>query len=105
MLDQESSSESIKFRLIKINQINSNWIGSNQNLLTHNWRHFALRQFRHWTTDGDLQWRDVEGGHVVLTAAFVVVIDDILSDIVIRAGVLDVGLPPSVVDDKHEDQN
>lgn len=51
-----------------------------------------------------MQWSDVEGRHVVLTAALVVVVDYILAHIVIRSRVLDVGLMPSIVHDKDQDE-
>ena len=35
--------------------------------------------------DGDLQRRDVEGRHVVLAAALVLVVDDVLPDVVLGA--------------------
>merc|ERR1719412_3218559 len=53
--------------------------------------------------DGDLQRRDVEGRHVVLAAALVLVVDDVLPDVVLGAGVLDLGLAPPVV--HHEQQH
>nr|CAD7413891.1 unnamed protein product [Timema cristinae] len=57
------------------------------------------------TPDGDLQWCDVESSHVILTTSFVVVVDDVLPNVVIWTGVLDVGLTPPVVHHKHQDQN
>lgn len=60
------------------------------------WRHCEI-----WSTDRDLQRGDVEGGHVVLAAALIIVVDDVLPDVVVRAGVLDVRLSAPVV--HHED--
>lgn len=68
--------------------------------LTHN-RHFALRQLRHRAADRYLQWRNVEGGHVVLAAALVIVVDDVLAHIVVRSRIFDVRLTPPIVDDEH----
>lgn len=72
-------------------------------LLTHD-RHFALYRLRDRAADGNLERCDVEGRHVVLAAALVIVVDDILADIVIGAGVLYVRLVPAIVDDKDQDQ-
>ena len=55
--------------------------------------------------DGDLQRRDVEGRHVVLAAALVLVVDDVLPDVVLGAGVLDLGLAPPVVHHEHQHQH
>ena len=56
-------------------------------------------------SDGDLQRGDVEGCHVVLAAALVLVVDDVLPHVVLGAGVLDLSLPPPVVDNKDQDQD
>ena len=32
-------------------------------------------------------------------------VDDVLADVVVRIGILDLGLAPSVVDDEHQDQD
>jgi len=61
--------------------------------------------FRDRAADRDLQRRDVERGHVVLSAALVVVVDDILSHIIVRTGILYVRLPPSVVNHEHQHEN
>ena len=55
--------------------------------------------------DRYLQRRDVKGGHVVLSAALVLVVDDVLPDVVVRAGVLDLRLAPPVVHHKHQHQD
>ena len=55
--------------------------------------------------DRNLKRGDVEGRHVVLAAALVLVVDDVLADVVVRIGILDLGLAPSVVDDEHQDQD
>jgi hypothetical protein len=74
-------------------------------LLTHQRRHFALRQLGHGPADRYLQWGDVEGRHVVLSAALVVVVDDVLSHVIVRSGVLDVRLSTPAVHDKHQNQH
>lgn len=56
-------------------------------------------------SDGDLQRGDVECRHVVLAAALVLVVDDVLPHVVLGAGVLDLSLPPPVVDNKDQDQD
>lgn len=56
-------------------------------------------------SDGDLQRGDVEGRHVVLAAALVLVVDDVLPHIVLGAGILDLGLSPPVVDNKDQDKD
>ena len=55
--------------------------------------------------DGDLKRGDVEGRHVVLAAALVLVVDDVLADVVVRVGILDLSFTPSVVDDEDQDQD
>ena len=52
--------------------------------------------------DGNLERRDVESSHVVLAAALVLVVDDVLSHIVLGPGVLYLRLPPPIVDNKHQ---
>ena len=52
--------------------------------------------------DGNLERRDVESSHVVLAAALVLVVDDVLPHIVLGPGVLYLRLPPPVVDNKHQ---
>ena len=54
--------------------------------------------------DGDLQRRDVEGRHVVLAAALVLVVDDVFPHVVVRVRVLDLRLAPPVVHHEHQDQ-
>jgi len=61
--------------------------------------------FRDRAADRDLQRRDVERGHVVLSAALVVVVDDVLSHIIIRTGILYMRFPPSVVNHEHQHEN
>ena len=56
-------------------------------------------------SDGDLQRGDVKGRHVVLAAALVLVVDDVLPHVILGAGVLDLSLAPPVVDNKHQDQD
>ena len=48
---------------------------------------------------------DVERGHVILSAALVIVVDDVFSHVVVGPGILDVRLSSSVVDDKHQHEN
>lgn len=72
--------------------------------LTH-YRHLALRHLGHRSADRNLQRRNVERGHVILAATFVVVVNDVLAHIIIRARVFDVCLPSSIVDDKDEHQD
>lgn len=60
---------------------------------------------RYRTTDRDLQGRDIERGHVVLSATLVVVVDDVFPHVVIRAGVLYVRLSSSVVNDEYQHEN
>lgn len=72
--------------------------------LTHD-RHLALGQLRHRPTDRDLQRRYVERRHVVLAAALIVVVDDVLAHVVVRSRILDVRLAPSIVHDEHQHQN
>lgn len=71
--------------------------------LTHQRWHLALRQLRH-RSDRDLQRRNVVRGHIVLAAPFIVVVDDVLPDVIIRARIFDVRLSPSVVHHKHQHQ-
>ena len=56
-------------------------------------------------SDGDLQRGDVKGRHVVLAAALVLVVDDVLPHVVLGAGILDLGLSPPVVDNKDQDKD
>ena len=55
--------------------------------------------------DGNLERRDVKSSHVVLAAALVLVVDDVLPDVVLGAGVLDLRLAPPVVHHKHQHQD
>ena len=55
--------------------------------------------------DGDLERRDVEGRHVVLAAALVLVVDDVFPHVVVRVRVLDLRLATPVVDHEHQDQH
>ena len=52
--------------------------------------------------DGNLERRDVESSHVVLAAALVLVVDDVLPHSVRGPGVLYLRLPPPIVDNKHQ---
>ena len=55
-------------------------------------------------SDGDLQRGDVEGCHVVLAAALVLVVDDVFPHVIVRVRVLDLRLAPPVVHHEHQDQ-
>lgn len=73
-------------------------------LLTHEWWHFALRQFGHRATDWDLKRRDVECSHVILTTSFIVIVDDVFSHIIVWTWIFNVGFSPPTVHNKHEHQ-
>lgn len=88
----------LKKQYILVNRV------SKTRTLTH-YRHFAVRHLGHRTADWNLQRRDVECGHVILAATFVVVVNDVLAHIIVRSRVLNVRLAPSIVDDKNEHQN
>ena len=49
----------------------------------------------------NLQRSNVKSSHVIFSAALVLVIDDVFSDVIVRIGVLDLGLPATIVDDKY----
>ena len=55
--------------------------------------------------DRDLKRRDVKGRHVVLAATLVLVVDDVLANVVVRIRILDLGFAPSIVNDKHQDED
>ena len=59
----------------------------------------------HHGADGDLQGRDVEGSHIILAAALIVVVDDVLPDVVVRVllGVLALLLTVVHDEDQHQD--
>lgn len=57
---------------------------------------------RQWSSYRYLKWSDIKRRHIVFTAAFVVVVDNILANIVVRARVFDVGFATPIV--YHEDQ-
>lgn len=67
-------------------------------------RHLAAH-FRNRATDRDLQGRDIEGSHIVLSATLVVIVDNILPHVVVRARILYVRLSSSVVDDEYQHEN
>ncbi len=67
--------------------------------------HFSNHHFMSRGSDWDLEGRDVKGRHVILTPALIIVVDNILTDVVIRARVLDLCLSPPVVNNEDEDQN
>ena len=52
-----------------------------------------------------LEWSDIKSCHIVLAASLVLVIDDVFSHVVLRAGIFDLSLTSPVVDNKHEDQD
>ncbi|CAH2015093.1 unnamed protein product [Acanthoscelides obtectus] len=58
---------------------------------------------RHRNADGYLQRRNIKSCHVIFATSFVIIVDDVLSDVIIRSRVLDVSLSPAVV--HHKDQN
>ena len=53
--------------------------------------------------DGDLERRDVKRGHVILAAALVLVINDILPNVVVGVRVFDLSFPTTVVYNEHKD--
>ena len=57
------------------------------------------------SADGNLQRRDVVGGHVVLAAALIFVVDDVLAHVVVGTGVAHGRLAPPAVHhvDQHHD--
>jgi hypothetical protein len=52
---------------------------------------------------GDLERRDVKGGHVVLSTTLVLVVDDVLPDVIVGIWVLDLSFSSSVIHNKHKD--
>lgn len=58
-----------------------------------------------WISYWNLERRDVEGRHVVLAAAFVLVIYYVFPDIIVRIGILDLRFASSVVHDKNKNQD
>lgn len=70
-------------------------------LLTHNWRHFALRQLRHRSTDRYLERCNIESCHIILAATFIIVVNDVLSHIIIWSWIFNMRLPTSTVDNEH----
>ena len=76
-----------------------------RSLLTMNFLSWEAVVGQRWVRYWYLQGRDVKRCHVVLAAAFVLVIDDVFPDVVLRARVLDLSLPPPVVHHKHQDQH
>lgn len=73
-------------------------------LLTHD-GHFAVGQFGHRATDWNLQWCDIECGHIIFAATFIVIVDDILSDIIVGARIFDVRFTPSTIHNKYQHQD
>lgn len=54
--------------------------------------------------DGNLQWGDVEGGHVVLATPLVIIIDDVLTYVIIWVWLVEMALLLAVVHHKHQHQ-
>ena len=93
----------------KIKKRGREWPNFWQNELTMRGGYFRSRQ-RVMAKVGigchrDLERRDVERRHVVLTAALVLVVDDVLADVVVGVRVLDLGLATPVVHDEHKHQD
>lgn len=82
--------------LLQINKMNI--------ILTHN-RHLAIRQLWHWAANRYLQRGDIECSHIVFTATFIIIVDNILSYIIIRTRIFDMRLTSPIVYNKHKYQN
>ena len=54
------------------------------------------------TANGNLKWRDVVGCHVIFTAAFIFVINDVVMDIVIGTGLTNRWFPLTAVHDGNQ---
>ena len=55
--------------------------------------------------DGDLKRSDVESCHVILAASFILIVDDVLSDVILGSWILDLSFSSPVVDHKDKDQH
>ena len=54
-----------------------------------------------WISNWNLEWRDIKCSHVIFTATFILIVDDVFPDIIVRIRVLDLGFSPSVVNDEY----
>lgn len=68
-------------------------------------RRYLAAHFRYRATNRDLQGRDIECGHVILSATLVIVVDNILPHVIVRARILYVSFSSSVVDDEYQHEN
>ena len=58
-----------------------------------------------WISDWDLERRDVERRHIVLASTFILVINYVLPNVVVRIGIFNLSFPSPVVNDEHENQD
>lgn len=54
-----------------------------------------------WIRHRNLQRGDVKGRHIVLSAPFILIVDDIFPDIVVGIGIFDLSFTSAIVYDKH----